>query len=61
MKRLLTSLIAAALCLGSLPLAAQVYKSAPVSVSQETVRKDGKVYYAHKVLDHQTLFSISRA
>ena len=50
-----------ALCLAAIPLAAQEYKSTPVTVSQEKVSKDGKVYFAHKVLERQTLFSISRA
>ena len=59
MKRLLT-LMLTALCLAPIPLAAQVYKSTPVTISQEKVSKDGKVYFAHTVLDHQTLFSISR-
>ena len=59
MKRILTLLLTA-LCLAPLPLAGQAYKSAPVTISQEKVSKDGKVYYAHTVLDHQTLFSISR-
>ena len=49
-----------ALCLAPIPLAAQAYKSTPVTISQEKVSKDGKVYFAHTVLDHQTLFSISR-
>lgn len=60
MKKLLI-LILTASCLCPLPLGAQVYKSTPVTISQEKVSKDGKVYYAHTVLDHQTLFSISRA
>ncbi|MBQ3723238.1 MAG: LysM peptidoglycan-binding domain-containing protein [Bacteroidales bacterium] len=60
MKRILT-LMLTALCLAPIPLAAQAYKSTPVTISQEKVSKDGKVYFAHKVLDHQTLFSISRA
>ena len=59
MKRILT-LILTALCLAPVPVAAQAYKSAPVTVSQEVVEKDGKFYLAHTVLDHQTLFSISR-
>ena len=60
MKRILTLLLTA-LCLAPLPLAGQAYKSAPVTISKEKVSKDGKVYLAHTVLDHQTLFSISRA
>ena len=60
MKRILT-LILTALCLAAVPLSAQEYRSTPVTVSQEKVSKDGKVYFAHKVLDRQTLFSISRA
>ncbi len=60
MKRTLT-LILTALCLASVPMTAQEYKSTPVTVSQEKISKDGKVYFAHKVLERQTLFSISRA
>ena len=60
MKKL-SILILTSLCLASLPLAAQSYKSTPVTVSQEKVSKEGKTYLAHTVLDHQTLFSISRA
>lgn len=52
----------AALCLATtLPLAAQGYQSTPVTVSQEKVNRDGVTYYCHTVLEHQTLFSISRA
>ena len=60
MKRILT-LILTVLCLAQVTLPAQEYKSTPVTVSQEKVSKDGKVYFAHKVLERQTLFSISRA
>ncbi len=59
MKRLLITALTA-LCLLPCTLSAQSFKPAPVTLSQEKVNKDGKVYYAHKVLDHQTLFSISR-
>ena len=59
MKRLLITALTA-LCLLPCTLTAQGYKPTPVSLSQEKVNKDGKVYYAHTVLDHQTLFSISR-
>ena len=52
----------AALCLATtLPLAAQGYQSTPVTVSKEKVIRDGIPYYSHTVLEHQTLFSISRA
>ena len=52
----------AALCLATtLPLAAQGYQSTPVTVSQEKVNRNGVTYYCHTVLEHQTLFSISRA
>ena len=46
MKRILT-LILTALCLAAVPLSAQEYRSTPVTVSQEKVSKDGKVYFAH--------------
>ena len=52
----------AALCLATtLPLAAQGYQSTPVTVSQEKVTRNGQTFYSHTVLEHQTLFSISRA
>ena len=60
MKRLLI-LTLTAICLAPLSLVAQSYESAPVTLSQEKVSKDGKTYLAHTVLDHQTLYSISRA
>ena len=51
----------AALCLATtLPLAAQGYQSTPVTVSQEKVTRNGKTFYSHTILEHQTLFSISR-
>ena len=59
MKRVLISILAI-LCLAPLTLSAQAYKPASVSISQEKVTRGGKVYFAHTVLDHQTLFSISR-
>lgn len=40
---------------------AQSYDNAPVTVSTDKVRKDGKVYYAHVVKEKQTLYSISKA
>lgn len=60
MKRVLI-LILTTLCLAPLPLAAQAYKSAPVTLSKDKVTQNGKVYFVHTVQDHQTLFSISRA
>ena len=59
MKKILIPILTI-LCLGPLPLAAQTFKPAPVDISTEKVSRDGKVYFAHTVLDHQTLFSISR-
>ncbi len=42
--------------------AAQGYTQPPVTVSKDKVRgNDGKVYYAHAVMEKQTLFSISHA
>lgn len=40
---------------------AQNYEAPPVSISSEKIRMDGRLYYQHKVLDRQTLFSISKA
>ena len=41
--------------------AAQEYIAPTVEVSDQKVKKDGKVYYSHVVLERQTLFSISKA
>lgn len=40
---------------------AQEYVAPAVEVSDQKVKKDGKVYYSHVVLERQTLFSISKA
>lgn len=40
---------------------AQAYQATPVTVSTEKVRIGGKLYYSHKVLEKQTLYSISKA
>lgn len=42
-------------------LSAQDYVSPEVTVSRETVKLDGKIYYSHIVLERQTLYSISKA
>lgn len=43
------------------PAAAQEYKVPEVTVSKETVKLEGKIYYSHVVLEKQTLYSISKA
>ena len=40
---------------------AQAYQATPVTISTEKVRIGGKLYYSHKVLEKQTLYSISKA
>ena len=58
------TLTAACLLLGAgLPVRAQDtgYKATPVTISRDRVRKDGKLFYSHVVLERQTLFSISKA
>ena len=42
-------------------IAAQEYVAPPVEVSDQKVKKDGKVFYSHIVLERQTLYSISKA
>lgn len=42
-------------------IGAQEYVAPPVEVSDQKVKKDGKVYYSHVVLERQTLYSISKA
>ena len=58
------TLMAACLLLGAgLQVRAQdtEYKATPVTISKDRVRKDGKLFYSHVVLERQTLFSISKA
>lgn len=58
------TLMAACLLLGAgLPARAQDsgYKATPVTISRDKVRRDGKLFYSHVVLERQTLFSISKA
>lgn len=40
---------------------AQEYVAPPVEISAEKVRIGGKLYYSHRVVERQTLFSISKA
>ncbi|MGM9738590.1 MAG: LysM peptidoglycan-binding domain-containing protein [Candidatus Cryptobacteroides sp.] len=57
-----SALIAACLLGGQKDTAAQTYTQEPVTISSERVRaEDGKIYYCHKVLDHQTLYSVAKA
>lgn len=64
MKKLITTVaIALGFCMipcGS-ELIAQEYKAPEVTLSKETVKLDGKIYYSHIVLEKQTLYSISKA
>ena len=63
MKKSVMTLLSAVLLLGAgLPALAQdtEYKAAPVTISRDKVRKDGKLYYSHVVLEKQTLFSIAK-
>ena len=58
------TLMAACLLAGAgLPASAQDsgYKATPVTISRDKVRRDGKLFYSHVVLEKQTLFSISKA
>ena len=58
MKRFITILLSALMCSG---LVAQEYVPAPVTVSKEKVKLNGKVYLSHVVLERQTLYGISKA
>ena len=49
------------MCLSHTAVIAQVYPNTPVTVSQDRTVSGGKKYYVHPVLDHQTLYSISKA
>lgn len=48
-------------CLTGSSVAAQTYVAAPVTVSKEKVKNNGKVFYSHIVLEKQTLYGISKA
>lgn len=64
MRTKLTYMLALALCLSAfatIETSAQEYQAPPVTISKEKVRSGGKVYYAHVVLERQTLYSISKA
>ena len=58
MKRLLFLLLIAVIPLSA---AAQNYQAAEVTISNEKANIAGKVYYIHKVLPKQTVFSICKA
>lgn len=60
MKRLLT-IIAALAVFGCAQAIAQEYVPAPVTVSKEKVKLNGKIYLSHVVLERQTLYGIARA
>lgn len=54
--------VAASIIIGSaLAMHGQDYKSAPIEISKEKIRVDGKICYSHIVQERQTLFSISKA
>ncbi len=63
MKQVLSFIFSAILALSAAEFgcAAQNYVAPPVSISGTTVERDGKVYYEHKVVEKQTLYSISKA
>ena len=62
MKRLIPLLIFSIYVLASgIDANAQAYDAPPVTISAEKIRMDGKLYYAHKVIEKQTLYSISKA
>lgn len=62
-RNILKSLIMAAALMLAVPAAidAQDYISAPVTVSKDKVKVNGKVCWSHIVRDKQTLFSIAKA
>ena len=55
------ALAATLLLLGSAAALAQDYTPTPVAISTEKVKLNGKVYYAHLVMERQTLFGIAKA
>lgn len=61
-KKLLPAILACAICMiFCAGAAAQTYVPVPVTVSSEKVKLNGVQYYAHKVLERQTLYSIAKA
>lgn len=62
MKTRLTIITALLFALGSISMMAQDgYAPTEVTISKDKVRSNGNIYYAHSVLERQTLFSISKA
>lgn len=62
MRLLLTALLCILLAApAGMEAAAQGFTATPVEVSSEKVNVKGTVYYLHKVLKGQTLYSISKA
>jgi LysM repeat protein len=55
------ALLASLFLLCSTAALAQEYVATPVSISTEKVKLNGKLYYAHLVMERQTLFSIAKA
>ena len=61
MRPLILSLCCLALVAGSWPAAAQDFVPTPVEISGDKVNIGGRIFYMHKVLKGQTLYSISKA
>ena len=61
MNKRLIIMVLAAMSLGCATLSAQSYQAPEVRISADKVRVNGKSYYAHVVLEKQTLFSIAKA
>ena len=53
--------IAAMLLTYTVSASAQEYVAPAVEVSDQKVKKDGKVYYSHVVMERQTMYSIGKA
>lgn len=61
MKNILLSILLL-LCAADMSMVfAQNYDAPPVTISSDKIRMNGKLYYQHRVLDKQTLYSISKA
>ena len=61
MIKKLIIMVLAAMSLACASLSAQSYQAPEVRISADKVRVNGKSYYAHVVLEKQTLFSIAKA
>lgn len=59
--RLLTVLLLCLVTATAMPAGAQEFVPTPVEISKDKVNIEGRIYYIHKVLKGQTIYSITKA